>query len=171
MEFEDKVGETGGEGGLCRGESCSPRTDVFGTTFPFLPLALFFCDSTCKPLSSDGCVYREAALTLQRTAWQGEILPFKILACVPFIATKPEFHLCCSWRRMSNSRELGFFQPIPQTSPWHRECWWSEAGEKVTRRWLCKKILRSLEISSVHNLETCSAVILKVPTDVRYLTD
>lgn len=156
-------GETGGEGRLCRGESSSLRTDVSGRTSPFLPFGIGFCESTCKALSSEGCAYREAALTSQGTAWRGEILPCKILACVPLIATKPEFHLCCFWRRMSNSRELGFFQPVPQTSLRHRECRWSEAGEKVTRKRLCKKIWSSLEISSVHNPETCSTVVLKVP--------
>lgn len=54
MEFKDKVGEIGGEGGLCRGESCSLRADVFGRTFSFLPLALVFVNPPANPCPLKG---------------------------------------------------------------------------------------------------------------------
>lgn len=46
-----------------------PWGQMFWKVFPLPAFGIGFCKSTCKPLSSEGCVQREAALMLQMTAW------------------------------------------------------------------------------------------------------
>lgn len=92
---------------LVQGRRESHCKDRYFQNVPFPQLG-DLCECTWELLSSEGHVDREDTLALQRTAWQGESLTLKTLACVSFIVRKPEFHLCRFWWRKRN-RELGFF--------------------------------------------------------------
>lgn len=106
-------------------ENHVPWGQRFWKAFHFLPLALVFVNPPANPCPLKS-VYRGRLHLCYR--WQAgrEILPFKVLVCVLFIATKPEFRLCCFWKTKSNSKELRFF--ISHTSFLHRQCWWSDGG-------------------------------------------
>lgn len=141
-EYEDEVEKSGTHTG-----SREKGIPLRGQVFSERSLSSAWCSLWMHVRAPVLCVDREDTLALQRTAWQDASLTLKTLAHVPFIVRKAEFHLCRFWWRMRN-RELGFFlthsSDLTLTQGVLMEWRW---GEKVMRKGLYKKTLKSLGIN------------------------